>query len=358
MRYLLMGIFGWVCSVHVMATEYSATVLVEGLNAPWAMASLPSGGWLVTERSGQLLYIKDNTIQGRVAGTPEVYFAGQGGLLDVSLHPAFENNGLIYLSYSQGNADSNALAVFKARLNLSGLTLEDGQTIFSVSPGKDTPVHYGGRIAFMADGSLLLSSGDGFDYRESAQRKDAQLGKILRMDDSGRALPDNPWFAEAKYLWTLGHRNPQALLFDAVSNSVFSHEHGPAGGDEINIIKAGVNYGWPVVTNGKDYSGASISPFTTYPGMQSPWLDWTPSIAPSDMILYRGQQFTEFQGQLLVTTLKSRELRLVEMSDGQFTAQKRFLSHLNERLRGIEQDAAGNIFLLTDSGKLLQLTID
>lgn len=360
MRYLLMGIVGWVFSLQVAFAEYGVKVLLEGLDSPWAMAQLPSGGWLVTERSGQLRYIQDNKIQGVIAATPQVFYAGQGGLLDVSLHPDFTDNGLVYLSYSKGDADNNALTIFKARLNLSELKLEDGSDIFSVSPTKDTPVHYGGRIAFMADNSLLLTSGDGFDYREAAQLKDSQLGKILRMDDSGRALSDNPWSAEsdAQYVWSLGHRNPQALVFDTESKRIFSHEHGPAGGDEINIVSPGVNYGWPVVTNGKDYSGASISPFKTYPGMQQPLLDWTPSIAPSDMILYRGEQFPEFQGQLLVTTLKTRELRLVQIVDSQVVAQKSFLTHLNERFRAIEQDQQGNILLLTDSGKLLQLTTD
>ncbi|WP_338291271.1 PQQ-dependent sugar dehydrogenase [Planctobacterium marinum] len=343
-------------SISTAQANYDAEVVVEGLDVPWALTQLPGGGWLITERSGQLIYFKDGK-KSLVQGTPSVFFAGQGGLLDVELHPDFTENHLLFLSYAKGDAGNNALTLYKATFNQDAMALENGTDIFSITPGKDTPVHYGGRIAVTND-ALLLASGDGFDYRESAQIKNSMLGKVLRMGLNGKVKADNPFAADdnAAFVWTLGHRNPQALLFDVQSGVVYSHEHGPAGGDEINIIKKGLNYGWPVITNGKDYSGANISPFKEYPGMQQPLLDWTPSIAPSDMLLYRGNKFAELNGHLLVTTLKTRELRLVKLKEGKVAEQVTLLTHLDERLRGIEQDQQGDIYLLTDSGKLLLLT--
>lgn len=357
MRQLLILLFIVFCQISAVKAEYDVNVLHSDLNAPWALAQLPDGGWLVTERSGNLVLLED-TEKKVIRGVPEVFYAGQGGLLDVALHPDFALHNQVFLSYAKGNADKNALSLYKAELNLDTLTLESGADIFTVSPQKDTPVHYAGRIAFLSDGSLLLTSGDGFDYREAAQLKHSQLGKILRMNDEGEALRDNPFHSDsdAAYVWSLGHRNPQAILVEASTNTVFSHEHGPAGGDEINIIEKGKNYGWPVITNGKDYSGANISPFTEYPGMQQPLLDWTPSIAPSDMILYRGQKFPELTGHLLATTLKTRELRVVKLVQNTVTEQVSLLTGLQERFRAIEQDEQGNIVLLTDSGKVLQLT--
>lgn len=343
------------CS-NAESAKYDVEVVLEGLSSPWALTALPEGGWLITERSGQLIFSKEGK-QSQVQGTPPVFFDGQGGLLDVELHPDFDKNQTLFLSYAKGGADNNALAVYKATLNLDTMVLDNGKDIFTVAPGKDTPVHYGGRIA-VTNETLFLTSGDGFDYRESAQIKRSMLGKILRMDLNGNPKADNP-FSEDKataFVWTLGHRNPQALLFDAQSGLMYSHEHGPAGGDEINLIRKGVNYGWPVISNGKDYSGANISPFKQYPGMEQPVLDWTPSIAPSDMLLYRGNHYPELNGHLLVTTLKTRELRLVKLVAGKVSEQVSLLTHLDERLRSISQDQYGDIYLLTDSGKLLLLT--
>lgn len=358
MRQFLLLLFVVFCQISAVKAEYGVNVLHSDLDAPWAMAQLPDGRWLVTERSGNLVLLEGNEKK-IISGVPDVFYAGQGGLLDVALHPDFALNNQVYLSYAKGNAEQNALSLFKAKLNLGTLTLESGADIFTVSPKKDTPVHYAGRIAFMSDGALLLTSGDGFDYRESAQLKHSQLGKILRMNDEGEPLPDNPFYSDpdAAYVWSLGHRNPQAILLDASTNTVFSHEHGPAGGDEINIIEKGKNYGWPVITNGKDYSGANISPFIEYPGMQQPLLDWTPSIAPSDMLLYRGQKFPELTGHLLVTTLKTRELRVVKLAQITVTEHLSLLTALQERFRAIEQDSEGNILMLTDSGKMLALTV-
>lgn len=351
------------------AKPYQLQVLTDKLDTPWAVATTfndiaAENAFFITERSGSLRYFKDGELSEPVKGVPDVFFAGQGGLLDVQLHPNYSDNHILFLSLVSGDLSANFLEVYSAVWNAKANKLENVKSIFKVSPGKDTPVHFGARITVLPDNTLMLTSGDGFDYRESAQLKTSQLGKMLRFNFDGSVPKDNPFSvinnsandSVAKYIWSIGHRNPQALFYDQQSGLVFSHEHGPDGGDEINIIKKGLNYGWPVITNGKDYSGANISPFKIYPGMEQPDFDWTPSIAPSDMILYRGKQFPELKDHLLVTTLKSKEVQVLSYSDNKITKVQSILTEADERFRAIEQDQAGNIFLLTDSGKLLQLS--
>lgn len=343
-------------SVEVKA-DYQVSTLVSGLSAPWAMVFLPDKSILVTERSGQLRHVRDGKVSEPISGVPDVYFRGQGGLLDIRLHPDYEQNGWLYLSYAHGNSKANALRLMRAKFQQGKLV--DQQVLFTVTPAKDTPVHYAGRIAFLPDNTLLLTTGDGFDYRESAQRKDSLLGKIVRLNDDGSIPADNPFAKESganPAIWSLGHRNPQGLVYDPVRKQVFSHEHGPKGGDEINIIEPGKNYGWPVITYGRDYSGASITPYTEYEGMEQPLVDWTPSIAPSSLVVYYGRMFPEFEGDLLATTLKSKELRHVKLKGTEVVAQASFLTELKQRLRHIEIDKEGAIYLLTDRGNLLRVS--
>lgn len=327
------------------------------------MAFLDEDRILITERAGQLRLWDGQQLSEPVGGLPEVYFKGQGGLLDVELLEQLDTHSYrILLSYAQGTDAENALTVISATLQLSpSLVLRDIHEVLKVYPNKATPVHFGGRLALLPDGTLLVTSGEGFDYRESAQKKETLLGKILRVNLDGSIPDDNPFVANPAYapeIFSVGHRNPQALFFDATRNWIVSHEHGPAGGDEINIIEAGHNYGWPVITNGKDYSGANISPFTEYQGMQPPFVDWTPSIAPSDMIVYRGNRFLEFKGDYLVTTLKTKELRWVDMQDNEVVSQANILPKHAIRYRAIEESAMGDIYLLSDDGRLLMLVRD
>lgn len=327
------------------------------------MAFLDEDRILITERAGQLRLWDGQQLSEPVGGLPEVYFKGQGGLLDVELLEQLDTHSYrILLSYAQGTDAENALTVISATLQLSpSLVLRDIHEVLKVYPNKATPVHFGGRLALLPDGTLLVTSGEGFDYRESAQKKETLLGKILRVNLDGSIPDDNPFVANPAYapeIFSVGHRNPQALFFDATRNWIVSHEHGPAGGDEINIIEAGHNYGWPVITNGKDYSGANISPFTEYQGMQPPFVDWTPSIAPSDMIVYRGDRFPEFKGDYLVTTLKTKELRWVDMQDNEVVSQANILPKHAIRYRAIEESPMGDIYLLSDDGRLLMLVRD
>lgn len=342
--------------------QYDVKEVVTGLNFPWSLAFISDNQFLVTERSGKLRHVVNFTLSKPITGLPEdIYVNGQGGLQDVVLHPNYAQNGWIYLSYSAGTDERNTLKVMRAKLENNHLV--DSEVIFTVEPYRSTPVHYGARLAFMDDNSLLISSGDGFDYREDAQRKNNQMGKILRVLDTGETPTDNPYIGETEKnlsaaVYSIGHRNPQGLVYDLNRDLVFSNEHGPAGGDEINIIKRGDNYGWPIVTNGKDYSGAIITPFKKYQGMRQPLVDWTPSIAPSSLAIYNGVMFPQMRGDLLVSTLKAKEILWIQMQGNKVVDQQSFLSELGYRFRDIKVHPDGSLYVLVDNeqGKILRVT--
>ncbi|GAB2701874.1 PQQ-dependent sugar dehydrogenase [Aliiglaciecola aliphaticivorans] len=360
--YLLWGTPPVNAKSQVNLDAFLVEEVVSELNFPWSVAFISDNQFLVTERSGNLRQVVNFTLSKPIEGLPQdIYVKSQGGLLDVVLHPNYQSNGWIYLSYSAGNDERNTLKVIRAKLRNNQLV--DRQVIFTVKPFRNTPVHYGGRLTFLGDNSLLISSGDGFDFRENAQRVNNQMGKILRVLDNGDIPKDNPYIGEteknlAQSVYSIGHRNPQGLVYDPIRNLVFSNEHGPAGGDEINIIRKGDNYGWPVITNGKDYSGAIISPFKKYPGMRQPLVDWTPSIAPSSITVYDGMMFPQMRGDLLVTSLKSKELIWVQMQQNKVVGQQSLFSELGYRLRDVKVHPDGSLYLLVDAekGKILRVT--
>lgn len=351
----LLVLSGVTTSAH-SAQSYQLETVAEGLHHPWSMTQLPSGEFLVTERRGRLLRINADGETRVIRGVPQTYVAGQGGFFDIVLHPAFPENGLVYLSYADGSATANSTAIFRARLR--GGALVDGRQILRVSPRKDTPQHYGGRLAFLPDSTLLLTTGEGFDYRESAQSLSSEMGKVLRIHDDGRVPEDNPFHdAGSERIWSYGHRNPQGLVVDADTATVYLHEHGPRGGDELNTILPANNYGWPAITHGVDYSGAYVSPFTEAPGMQQPdWL-WTPSIAPSGMALYRGKRFPQWQGDLFIGALVDREVRRLVMRNGKVIAEHALFDEVNARVRDVRFAPDGHLYLLTDSddGRLIRV---
>jgi glucose/arabinose dehydrogenase len=319
---------------------------------------------LVTERSGALLLLDAQGKRlGAVEGVPQAFVKLQGGLLDVALHPQFESNGLVYLSLAHGRQKHNTTRVVRGTLR--GNTLSDVQVIFDNTP-KGTAVHYGGRLAFLSDGTLLVTTGEGADYREHAQRLDSLLGKVVRLNANGTIPPDNPFVNSPgahPAIWSYGHRNPQGLFVDTQTQTVYSTEHGPKGGDELNVIRPGTNYGWPIATHGIDYSGARISPFETYSGMQEPILFWTPSIGPGGIALYRGSMFPEWNGDLFVAVLGHMQIRRVDLTDGRVIAQEPLLEDRRARFRQIEIGLEGAIYAIVESvdaaessGQILKLT--
>jgi glucose/arabinose dehydrogenase len=313
---------------------------------------------LVTERSGQLRRISNGQLQPESIGNlPEIYVAGQGGLLDIILDPEFSTNHRLYLSFSSGTKAANTMQVISARLD--GNKLEDINSIFTATPLKDTPHHFGGRLALMPDQTLLITVGEGFDFREKAQFLDNHFGKLIRINKDGSIPSDNPFVGRDGALpeiWTYGHRNPQGLLV-SVDGTVWLHEHGPRGGDELNHIKPGQNYGWPAITHGMDYSGAYVSPYTEARGMQQPVVYWLPSIAPAGFCEYLGDAFPQWRGNLFVAALAEKSVRRLVMENGMVRSQQIMFTELGQRIREVQQGPDGFLYLLTDSeeGEILRV---
>lgn len=339
---------------------YTIETVAGGLDHPWSLAFLPDGAMLVTERVGRLrLITADGKLQSQpIVGVPPVFAKGQGGLLDIALDPDFANNRLIYLSYAAGTAKANATRLARARF--TGRALEQMQVLFEVNPRKATSAHFGGRIAFLPDGTLLLTLGEGYDYKDAAQDLASDLGKIIRLNRDGTIPTDNPFVGKAgarPEIYTYGHRNVQGLIVDQVSSKIYAHEHGPKGGDELNLLRPGANYGWPVITYGIDYTGLPISRYQKKAGMEQPIVYWVPSIAPSGMALYTGQAFAQWRGDLFIGALAGMQVRRVDLRDGAVIGQEILFTELEERIRDVRQAQDGSLILLTDSseGRVLRV---
>ena len=328
--------------------------IAEGFDTPWSIAELPnSEGFLVTERPGGLHRVSKSGETQSISGVPEVFAKRQGGLFDVVLHPGYEANNTIFLAYAAGSEDSNRTTV--ARATLDGNALTNLRVIFEVTPNKKGGGHFGGRMAFLADGTLLLSVGEGYILREDAQKKESQLGKLLRLTETGKAPEDNP-FADAPYVYSYGHRNPQGLLVDAPTQTIWMTEHGPKGGDELNKITAGKNYGWPAITYGVDYSGAIISPFTEAPGMEQPVTYWVPSIATSGLALYTSDVMPDLKGKLLVGGLKSKKVVAVDVTGTEASVSEPF-PELEGRIRDVRALTDGSIAVIDEAaGKVVRIS--
>lgn len=340
--------------------EYRIETVADGLEHPWSLAFLPDNRMLLTERAGRLRLIENGELHPEpIAGVPPAYAAVQGGLFEVLPHPDWEDNGWLYLSLAYGSADENTTIVVRGRLQ--GHELVDVETVFTAIPSRATPVHFGGRMAFLPDNTLLIGVGDGFDYREQAQKRDSHLGSLVRIHDDGSIPEDNPFVDEDGHLseiYSYGHRNIQGIVHDAETDTIWSHEHGPRGGDELNIIKAGANYGWPVATHGRDYSGTQITPHRSVDGMEDPLRVWTPSIAPAGLSQYRGHQFPEWDGDLLITALMARTIIHVRLDGTTIQSETRRFEEIGERLRDVRTGPDGALYILTDSpdGKLLRIS--
>jgi aldose sugar dehydrogenase len=335
------------------------TVMVNGLEHPWALAFLPDGDILVSERPGRLRIIRDGVLLPTpVQGLPQIRARGQGGLLDLLPHPEFAQNRILYFSYSASYG--NGVTTHVARGRLEGDALNDVEVLFRAEPASDGRVHFGSRLSMDSQGHLYISVGDR-GQMQRAQKLDDHAGKILRIHEDGRVPEDNP-FVGQENAWTeiysYGHRNPQGMARHPQTGEIWTHEHGPRGGDEINVIRPGVNYGWPVVTLGSDYTGFSIGDGLKHmPGMADPLHHWTPSIAPSGMAFYTGDAFPAWKGDLFVGALSHRHLARLKLSGEVVVEEERLLEDLGLRIRDVRVGPDGNLWLLTDHdpGQVLRL---
>jgi glucose/arabinose dehydrogenase len=330
--------------------------LAEGLQNPWGVVFLPDGRLLISERPGRLNLLEDGGVL-PVSGLPQIDAGGQGGLLDVVLHPEYRENGWIYLAYSAGRGRSRGTRISRARLQ--GRQLVDVEELFAMENGSSAGVHFGSRMVFLPDRTLLFTIGDR-GQRDRAQSLREHAGKTLRINDDGSIPADNPFVGRQNALpeiYTYGNRNAQGMAIQPESGLVWQHEHGPRGGDEVNIIEAGRNYGWPVITYGREYSGAEVSPLTEAPGMEQPVIYWVPSIAPSGMSFYSGEAFAGWRGNVFVGALAGQHLRRLVVEGREVVHQEVLLQGQLGRIRDVRQGPDGFLYLLTDArnGALLRL---
>ncbi len=341
------------------AAAFTVVSEARGLEHPWGLAFLPDGRKLVTERPGRLRIVgTDGSLSEPLEGVPDVADRGQGGLLDVAVHPRFEETGWIYLSYSGSGGGGSRTEVARGRLTDAGL--EEVEVIFAAEPKTRGGRHFGSRLVFAPDGRLFVSLGDRGSHMDQAQNPGNHIGTVVRLEDDGGVPPDNPMLDREDArpeVFSYGHRNVQGMALNPWSGEIWSHEHGPRGGDEVNILKAGANYGWPAITYGIDYSGAIISEETEAEGMEQPLVYWDPSIAPSGMAFYDGEAFPGWQGDLLVGALKDRHLRRLDLDGEEVVDQEILIQNLQERIRDVRVGPEGFVYLLTDSpdGQVLRL---
>lgn len=329
--------------------RFQLETVASGLENPWAIAFLPDDKQLVTEQSGQLRVIRDGELQDEpVSGVPEVADQGQGGLLDILLHPEFEDNRLLFLSFAHSNAKGLTTRVVRARYEDDAL--KDVETLFDAEPRSSTTHHFAGRMVIPDDGYLYLTVGDRGKMERAQDFKD-DAGAVHRITIDGEVPEDNPFLdrdGARPTLYTKGNRNIQGVTLHPETGEIWSHEHGPQGGDEINIIEAGTNYGWPKITYGKNYNGTTITDQTEQEGMARPLHYWDPSIAPSGMAFYTGEDFPEWQGDLFVGALKMQKLVRLNMENGD-VKEEDLLTSFNRRIRSVSMGPDGRLWLLIDS---------
>lgn len=354
------------------ATGWRTETIVRGLTHPWAVAWLPNGDALITERPGRLRLVRNGALEPTpIGGLPEICGdCGQGGLLDVALHPDFADNRLVYLTFAQGSPDRNRTALARGRLDAQAKRLLDTEVIFHNADWKSGGQHFGSRLVWLPDGTLLMSIGDGGNppvsfrgenIRNQAQNPGTHFGAVLRLTDDGKAPPDNPLADDPSakpemYSW--GHRNIQGMTIHPDTGVVYANEHGSRGGDELNRIQPGNNYGWPEVTYSNEYWGPRISDKTQAPGITDPLVVWTPSKAPSGLTVYTGERFPDWQGDLLSGALKFQEVHRLDIEDGRVRDEEKL--DIGARVRDVRMGPDGELYVLTDedNGALLRILPD
>jgi aldose sugar dehydrogenase len=338
--------------VETEAATFRVAEVAGGLEHPWAVAFLPGGGMLVTERPGRLRLVEDGRLRDEpVAGVPEVHARRQGGLLDVAVDPDFGRNRQIYLSYAHEDGGETTTRVMRARFSPDGLS--DQRVIFEAKPLVDSSMHFGSRLAFGNDSTLYVTVGERYSEREAAQDLGTHLGKVLRINKDGSVPEDNPFVGRegaVPEIYTYGHRNPQGLAVDPRDGRVWENEHGARGGDEVNVLKAGANYGWPDVAYGVSYDGSTIGTGQSEaPGVEPPLFYWDPSIAPAGMAFYLGDRFPGWRGDVLVGALKFQLVSRLDLDgQGRVVKEERLLEGELGRIRDVAAGPDGLVYLLTD----------
>lgn len=326
--------------------DYTYEIVVSEMEIPWGFTFLPDNSLLITEKKGKLYHVKDES-KTEIVGLPDIKVIGQGGLLDIELHPDYENTKWIYLSYASasGNKAGANTAILRGKLN--GDKLVEKEVLYKATPNSQQGVHFGSRLVFDHQGFLYFSIGDRGNRDENPQNVTRDCGKIYRIQDDGTIPKDNPFINVTnakKAIYSYGHRNPQGMTLHPETGKIWIHEHGPKGGDEINIIEAGKNYGWPKVTYGKNYSGTRITNYTELPGMVQPIHYWDPSIAPSGMVFITSDLYPKWKGNLLVGSLKFQYLNRCEIKNNKVIKEEKLLQGLG-RVRSVKQGPDGYIYV-------------
>jgi glucose/arabinose dehydrogenase len=350
-----------VATVRSEAGPVKVVEVAAGLDTPWSLAFLPDGRMLVSERAGRLRIVSpDGRISAPISGLPAVHARSQGGLLDVILGPDFSRDRRIYFSYAEPTPNGARTAVARAVLDADGLRLDAVERLFAQNEAPAGGEHWGSRLVFGRDGALFVTLGDRYRYRDQAQDLGSHLGKVVRIGADGSVPPDNPFVGRAGVLpeiWSYGHRNVQGAALHPQSGALWTHEHGPQGGDEVNLTLPGRNYGWPVITYGREYvTGFRIGEGSTRADVEAPLIQWTPSIAPSGMTFYTGDAFPQWRGSLFVGALRGSMLVRLSVDGERISGEERLLRELGHRIRDVRQGPDGLLYLLDETGgRILRL---
>lgn len=338
-------------------TQYKTKLLWPEINVPWGMAQLPDGRILVTERAGELWLVSQGKPSVKISGLPDIHANRQGGLLDIALHPNFTKNNLLFFTYSTDAGEGSNTALMRAELDVKNNQLINNKILYKGEGSSNSGTHYGSRIVISGE-HVYFSMGDRGRRNTNPQRLDLDGGKIYRLNLDGSIPSSNPFYTKdlaKKAIFSYGHRNPQGLIVIPDNGSIWSHEHGPKGGDEVNLIKAGENYGWPIISYGVNYSGSKFTELTKKAGMQQPKLYWVPSIAPSGMAYITSNKYPQWQGKVLLGSMKFAHAVLLEITNETIVKQTKLLADVGGRVRSIIQGTDGYIYLGIDGKGVLRI---